>query len=283
MNYPNLRKILFLKILSILSILLLVFVEASPARASAELRVYIGGESSTVYPALDWAGWGVFILVDDPDRADVLLLNGAIPDPERVRSRLEAGAGLVLILGRQISSEQFSRATNVPVTLEPADAAVHPVEIAVVGEDFQWQVEWETAPAVRERSRVMTPVSSVQPLVAGRDDGDWLIWSLPGGTAFIVDFYLGMEENTAFRGWEYYNYLIYSLVARAGGREPLDFAEYPGAVLPGTSGSGPLLFALALLAAVGLTVFFVVRRLRAAPPEGPNSNSDGKTGQDSQD
>jgi hypothetical protein len=225
MNYPKLKKILILRILSILSILFLALVEASPARTSTELRVYIGGESSTVYPALDWAGWGVFILVDDPDRADVLLLNGTIPDPGRVRSRLEEGAGLVLILGPQISSEQFSQATNVPVTLEPADAAVHPVEIPLLGDNFQWRIEWDTAPAVRERSRVMTPVSSVQPRIAGREDGDWLIWSLPGGTAFIVNFYLGKEENAAFRGWEYYYYLIYSLVARAGGREPLDFAE----------------------------------------------------------
>jgi hypothetical protein len=44
-----------------------------------------------------------------------------------------------------------------------------------------------------------------------------------------------------------------------------------------------LLFALALLAAVGLTVFFVVRRLRAAPPEVPISNPDDSNGQEVQD
>ncbi len=180
----------------------LLFAEAVPARASTGLRVYIAGESSTVYPALDWAGWGVFILVDDPARADVLLLNGAIPDAGLVRTRLAGGAGLVLILGSEITSTAFLEATNVEATLQPADDPVHPVELAVPGEPMRWQIEWNQSPPVRERSRVMTPISSVQPLLSASEDGDWLIWSLPGGKAFIVDIFLGKDDNPEFREWE---------------------------------------------------------------------------------
>jgi hypothetical protein len=254
----------------ILSVLFLCSVSpAHPASAqeSGLLRVYIGGEESTVYPALNWAGWMVFVLVDAPDDADVLLLNGTIPDADTVHGRLEEGAGMVLILGPDITSEQFTQATGIPVTLEPADDPVHPREPLVFGEPVLKQIPWSRAPMLRERSRVMTPVSSVTPMISGTEDGDWLIWSLPGGTVFIVDFHLGKADNSDFREWEYYNYLIYQLVVRAGGREPLDYAEYPGAILPAASGNGPLLFTLALLVAVGLLVFFVIRRLSTTPPE----------------
>ena len=176
---------------------------------------------------------------------------------------------MVLVLGPDISSAQFAQITDIPVTLEPVDDPVRPREPAVFGEPVLKEIPWSRAPALRERSRVMTPVSSVEPLVSGTENGDWLIWRLPGGTVYIVDFYLGKDDNSAFREWEYYNYIIYQLVERAGGREPLDYAEYPGAVLPAASGNGPLLFILALLVAVGWVVFFVVRRLSTTPPETP--------------
>jgi hypothetical protein len=270
-------------ILLLLPACLLLAAKPASAQETGLLRVYLAGESSTVYPALNWAGWMTFVIVEEGQEADVLLLNGVIPDPDLVRVRLAEGAGLVLILGPDVSSETFTRATNVPVTMEPADNPVRAREAAVSGEPVLTQVEWDSAPPLRERSRVMTPVSSVQPLVSSAEDGDWLIWSLPGGTAFIVDFHLGKGDNAEFRKWNQYNYLIYQLVARAGGQAPLDFAEYPGAVLPGASGNGPLLFALGLLGAVGLAVLIVIFRLRSTPPETPPAGPDRKTDPDARD
>jgi hypothetical protein len=253
---------------------------AAPAQESGLLRVYVAGESSTVSPALDWAGWGIFVLVDDPAQADVLLLNGEIPDADLVRKKLSEEAGLVLILGPQISSAEFTRATGVEAELQPAEDPVHPLPAAVSGESVDWQIDWESAPAVEERSLVLTPLSTVRPLISASEDGQWLIWGLPGETAFVVDFFLGQDDNPQFRDWEYYNYLIYQLVIRAASREPLGYAEYPGAIIPGSTGSDALIFGLVILVVAGLIVLFIVRRTQwIVPEEPPESDPQAKNGQ----
>ncbi len=248
-------------------VLVLLLAKTSPADASGALRVFIAGESSTVRPALDLAGGGAFVLVDDPSRADVLLLNGAIPDAEAVRARLAEGVGLVLVLGPEISSAKFTEATTVDAALQPADAAVSLVDVAVTGEPIRRQIVWNGAPQVRERSRVEVSLSSVQPLVVAYEDGDWLIWRLQSGNAFIVNFYLGKDDNSQFREWAYYNYLIYHLVMRAGGRTPLDFADYPGSPVPHDAERNGLLIAMAMLVAAAFAVFFFVRRYSLRHPE----------------
>ncbi len=235
--------------------------------ASGAVRVFIAGESSTVRPALELAGNDTFVIVDDIDDADVLLLNGEIPDAESVKARLAEGAGLVLILGPEISSADFSAATNVKVTLQPTEDAVSLVEVPVSGEPIRRQIVWNGAPQVRERSRVETPISSVQPLVAGYEDGSWLIWSLPGGNAFIVNFYLAKDANPQIREWAYYNYLVYHLVMRAGGRTPLDFADYPGSPVPHDAERNALLIAMAFLVVASFAAFYVVRRYSLRHPE----------------
>jgi hypothetical protein len=249
----------------------LLLAAARPAAASAALRVYLAGESSTVRPALELAGADafvfVFVFVADPGEADVLLLNGEIPDAEALHARLAEGAGLVLILGPQITSASFTDATGVPLGLAPTDEPVSLVDVPVADEPIRRQIVWNGAPQVRERDRVETPFSTVQPLVMGYEDGSWLIWRLQSPNAFIVDFYLGRDDNRQFREWAYYNYLIYNLVMRAGGRTPLDFAEYPGSPVPHETERNALLAAMALLIAVSFAAFFLVRRYSKRHPE----------------
>jgi O-antigen/teichoic acid export membrane protein len=249
----------------------LLMAAARPAAASAALRVYLAGESSTVRPALELAGADafvfVFVFVADPGEADVLLLNGEIPDAEALHARLAEGVGLVLILGPQITSASFTDATGVPLGLAPTDEPVSLVDVPVADEPIRRQIVWNGAPQVRERDRVETPFSTVQPLVMGYEDGSWLIWRLQSPNAFIVDFYLGRDDNRQFREWAYYNYLIYNLVMRAGGRTPLDFAEYPGSPVPHETERNALLAAMALLIAVSFAAFFLVRRYSKRHPE----------------
>jgi O-antigen/teichoic acid export membrane protein len=237
-----------------------------PADASAAVRVFIAGESSTVRPALELAGSDAFIIVDNIENADVLLLNGTIPDADSIRARLGKGAGLVLILGPNISPASFTGACGVIVAFQQSDLPASPVEVPIA-DPIGRQIVWNGSPQVRQRSLVETPISSVQPLVTGYEDGSWLIWSLPGGRAFIVNIFLGKDDNPQFREWAYYNYLIYHLAARAGGRTPLDFADYPGSPVPHAAERNGLLIAMAFLVAAAFTAFYFVRRYSLRHPE----------------
>jgi len=246
---------------------------AAPAQETDAIRVYLAGESSTIEPALDWAGWGIFVLVDDPGGADVLVLNGVIPDAAQIRKRLDEAAGLVLILGPEISPEEFTRATGVEAELQAAEDPVYPAPAAVYDGSVDWGIDWTSSPAVLDRSLVLTPLSTVRPFISGSDDDQWLIWGLPEGNNFVVDVYLGKDENPEFRGWEYYHYLIYQLVVRAAGREPMEYAEYPGAILPRGTSNDALIFVLGILAVVAVSVAVVVWRVRHTPPdENPQDN-----------
>jgi len=268
---PNSRKPLSRKIskrirLSILFLPVLLFAVPKPVDASAAVRVFLAGESSTVRPALELAGGDAIVFVEDANSADVILLNGVIPGAEAVRTRLEEGAGLVLILGPDISASDFTGLCGVPVaftrTDEPASLVAVPID-----DPLRRQIVWNGAPQVRERNLVVTPISSVQPLVTGYEDGSWLIWRLQRENAFIVNVFLGEEDNPQFREWAYYNYLIYHLTLRAGGRTPLDFADYPGSPVPHDAQRNALLAAMALLVAVSFAAFFLVRRYSRRHPE----------------
>jgi O-antigen/teichoic acid export membrane protein len=250
----------------LLVIILLAFLTAAPARASDALRVYLSGEPSTVRPALELAG-GAFVFVDSVSDADVLLLNGEIPDPAAVRGRLAQGAGLVLILGSDVTPEAFEAATGVPVQLAAADAPVSLVALAGINDPINRQIAWNGAPQVYRRAVALTPISSVQPLVVAYPEGDWLIWGLPGGRAFVVNFFLGPDDNPQFREWAYYNYLIYHLAMRAGGRAAPDYADYPGSPVPHRTAQHLILILMAVLVAAAFAVFFLVRRYSLRHPE----------------
>jgi len=246
---------------------LLFLARATPVRASSAIRVYIAGDASAVSPALDLAGRGVFFIVDDPSQADVLLLNGAIPDPGLVAKRLAGGAGLVLILGPDISSDAFGTATGIPVKFQAADTAVSLEVISGINDPISRQIIWNGSPQVRERFRIETPVSSVQPLVTGYEDGGWLIWSNPARKTYVVDFFLGANDNPQFREWAYYNYLIYHLVTRAAGGALQDFAQYPGSPVPHAGDRNILWAILAILILITFGIFFFVRRYSLRHPE----------------
>ena len=81
--------------------------DASPQDASSQnvpvqtflLLVYYDGADGNVKTALELAK---FNPVSDLSAADVIVLNGAIPDPKAVAARVQAGAGLILVIGPEI-------------------------------------------------------------------------------------------------------------------------------------------------------------------------------------
>ncbi len=254
----------FFFVLLVLAILLSF---ATPVAAGSPILVYYAGpEKNSVHTALMLAPKGTFTFVADPAQADVMVLNGVIPDPAVVAARLNSGAGIVLILGPNLTSQLVQTALGFPLTLQPHNDAISLTNLPLKDPLVQ-QIIWNGAPQVRERSDVMTPMSSVQPLVTTYEDGSWVLWSARQGKAYIFNAYLTDGSNPQIQEWAYYNYLIYHLVERAAGREPLSFADYPGSPVPHGPERNILLGVMGLMLLTTFTAFFIVRRYSLSHPE----------------
>jgi len=249
------------RLLVLLTTLFFLFTLVTPASADNSLRVYYAGPDGSVKTALELAE---FQLVDDPAQADVLVLNGVIPDSAAVAARLEAGAGLVLILGPDMTEADVMALTGVTLTLTPREDAVSLTAIQVDDALVQ-QIIWNGAPQVRERFELQTPVSSVQPLVTAYEDGEWILWQARTNT-YVFQAFLD-DANPQIREWAYFNYLIYHLVERAAGRTPLPFADYPGSPVPHAAERNILLAVMGLMLVTTFGAFFVVRRYSLKHPE----------------
>ena len=57
-------------------------------------------------------------LVSDIASADVFVLNGVIPEASAIQARIEQGAGLVLILGPDLSASNLKSLLGVSASLE---------------------------------------------------------------------------------------------------------------------------------------------------------------------
>ncbi len=80
--------------------LLVLLSFARPVSAGTSIRIYYAGpQKNSVYTALTLAPRGTFTFVNNPTQADVVVLNGIIPDPAVIAAQVQRGAGLVLILG----------------------------------------------------------------------------------------------------------------------------------------------------------------------------------------
>jgi hypothetical protein len=256
-----------------LLVMVILFAAVEPASASATLRVFYAGPDGSVRTALELAK---FQLLNDPAQADVFVLNGIIPDPVAIAAQIQRGAGLVLILGPELSAAEVETISGVPVTLTEKTDAVSLTEIKL-DDPLVKQIIWNGAPQVRERFEVMTPISALQPLVTGYEDGSWVLWSANNGKAFIFNSFLTTyvdpqtQKTTAynpqFQEWAYFNYLIYHLVERAAGQTPLSFAIYPASPVPHSSDRNALLLLITLMLVTTFSAFFFVRRYSLKHPE----------------
>jgi O-antigen/teichoic acid export membrane protein len=255
------------RIFFVLMILAILLSFVPPVAAGSPIRIYYAGpEKNSGYTALTLAPTGTFTFVADPSQADVFVLNGSIPNPAEVAARLNDGAGLVLILGPNLTSQAVQTALGVPLTLQPRNNAVSLTNIPLKDPLVQ-QIIWNGAPQVRERSDITTPLSSVQPLVTTYEDGAWVLWSAHRGKAYIFNAYLTDGANPQIQEWAYYNYLIYHLVERAAGRKPLSFADYPGSPVPHAPERNFLLGIMGLILVTTFAAFFFVRRYSLKHPE----------------
>ena len=252
------------RLISLLLVLTFLLAWATPVFAGDDLSVYYFGDpDSSVFAALELAG---FNLVDAPTQADVILLNGEIPDAEEIAAQVKSGTGLVLIMGSQVKPGAVETVLGIPVDLQSRDDPVSLVEINI-DDPLTNEIIWNGAPQIRERVETLTPISSVQPLVTAYEDSSWILWQARPNI-FVVNAFLENEDtNPQIQQWAYYNYLIYHLVARAGGQAPLSFADYPGSPVPHAAERNALWGILGLLILSTFGVFFWVRRYSRNHPE----------------
>ncbi len=242
----------------------LLFLPAFPAAADDAIRVYYTGPEGGVLTALTLHPG--FHLVSDPAQADVFVLNGVVPDPEGIGARVREGAGLVLILGPDLTAGKVETLLGFPVTLETREEPLSLVAVEGIDDPVLTEIVWTSAPQVRGRYQVDTPVSALTPLVVGFEDGSWVLWSALGGRACIFNAFLD-EANPQFQSWTYFNYFIYHLTMRAAGRMPLSFADYAASPVPHARDRLVLYLLLAGMLAVAALAFWAVRRYSRAHPE----------------
>lgn len=249
------------KLILPLLVIALLFLAVFPASADSSLRVYYAGEEGSVKTALELAD---FTFVDDPAQADVLVLNGLIPDPAAAAAQIERGAGLLLIFGPALTADDVTTVTGLPLTLTLRSQPVSPIELDVE-DTITRDIIWNGAPQVRDRFEVQTPLSSVQPLVTGYETGEWLLWQARPGV-YIFNVFLD-DVNPQIQEWAYYNYLLYHLVERAAGQTPLSFADYPASPVPHERDRNLLWGVMILLLGTAGAAFFLVRRYSLRHPE----------------
>ncbi len=252
-----------------LTVLFLVFIfvfsVVQPAAADNNLRVFYAGAEGSVKTALELAK---FDLVTDPAQADVFVLNGVIPNVDLIRARVGGGAGLVLFLGPNLNEEQVRTVLGIPLTLTAKQDAVSLTNLKL-NDPLLTEIIWNGAPQVRERFEVMTPLSSVQPLVTSYENSGWILWQARPNeyvfTAFLDDV------NPQIQEWAYFNYLVYHLVERAAGRSPLSFADYPVSPVPHAAERNVLFVIMALMLLTTFAAFYFVRRYSQSHPEALDS------------
>ena len=245
----------------VLATLLILFSFVQPAHADDSIRVFYAGPDGSVKTALELAE---FTLVTDISQADVIVLNGVIPDGEAIRARMAEGAGLVLILGADLTEAQVGDVLGLPLVLRPMEEAASLTSLEV-DDPLLTEIVWNGAPQVRERFDMQTPVSSVQPLVVAYETGEWILWKAHGNT-FVVNAFLD-GVNPQIQEWGYFNYLIYHLVERAGGRAPMSFAAYPVSPVPHEGDQVILFVVLALMVVSAFGAFYFIRRYSLSHPE----------------
>ena len=195
--------------------------------AIADRNVFYAGGNNGVKTALLKAG---YILVDDFDIAEVFVLNGEIPDVNLIASKLEDGAGLVLIAGEEMSFREVEVLFRYPVTgmgLIGNSATLVADEVYGKGDPLITEIDWNDAPQIRERAVILTSAPGKQFV---RIDGFAEVFLGAIGQdserKFAIDAFLDEQHNLQFQEWKYFNYLIYHLVERAAGSEPMSYADY---------------------------------------------------------
>lgn len=256
-----------MKRLALLLLMLVCLLSACapvPVKDGHPAKVFYAGEGGAVKTALDLAVQaGTVTLVDHVAQADALVLNGLVPPGAAERAR--AGAGVVLILGPDVTASQVSALLDQPVTLTAAEDAVSLTGAKGRDDVLLKQVIWNSAPQVRERA-TLHGLDGGLPLVAVFENDEGVLYQI-GERTFVFTAALTGQANPQMQEWGYFNYLVYHLAARAAGADPLSFADYPASPLPHANDRNTLFVFLGAELLLFFILFFVIRRYSLRHPE----------------
>jgi O-antigen/teichoic acid export membrane protein len=256
------RKFIFLLLIACL------FVPASAAKAGGEpIIVYYAGPEGGVRQAL-LLDQDV-VLTDDLAAAQVYVLNGTIPEQTvgTIYTRVRFGsAGLVLILGPQLSTTALGDLIDYDVTQEARSDALSLAQVTTSTDPVLTDVLWNSAPQVRERSALTN--EQLTPLVTGYEDGSLILGKryVLAGQVYVLTPFLD-ASNPEFQQWAYFNYLIYHLVEQAARRTPVSFADYPASPVPHQRDQMILISVMAVMMVTAGIAFWLVRRYSLKHPE----------------
>jgi len=251
---------------SLCAVLLLVSLfSASPAIAEGDtIHVFYAGPEGAVRTAIGLSD--SFRMVQSAAEADVLVLNGALDDPEAIAEMVRSGKGLILLAGPDLTPEDVGHLFGIPVTLEkktdplsltnPEDAQDQAIE----------EIVWNSAPQIRERSILKGP--TLDPIVIGYPEPSPVLSTgyLGKGQVFYFAGFLD-GANPQIQDWPYFNYLFYQITSRAAGQPALSFGRYPASPVPHARERNVLFACLAAILLSAWTIFFFVRRYSMAHPE----------------
>ncbi|HHE72288.1 MAG TPA: hypothetical protein ENL34_08430, partial [Chloroflexi bacterium] len=176
--------------------------------------IYYIGPEDILAAAIDLAAPYV-VRVDQPNLAQVIVINNA-PIKETLRTfgpEIQRGSlGLVLFTGPLFPQDiddlrvllgfsTFGMAT----TSASAD-----VESLTTDDPLVGAIPWRTAPPIQART-VLTNPNLLEPLITTQV-GEGLIQRVRGREAtqvYLVGGWMGHPSNEDWRGWPYFNYLIY--------------------------------------------------------------------------
>lgn len=263
------RKLLLLIFLATLPVVFISPGALAALRDAGAIPVYYAGPPGGVKTALDLAvRHEDFEIVSDPTQANVMVLNGTIPDAEAIRARVEAGAGMLLILGPETGADVVGQVLGKetitltfrddPLSLSGTGAS-DPVLISVI---------WESAPQIRARS--VPESSGLEELVIGYEDDSLVLGKtqVGRGMVFVLAAHLADEDtNAQLQDWAYFNYLIYHLLARGAGHTPFAYADYGGSPVPHMRERTVLFTTLGGMVMISCGAFVLVRRYSKAHPE----------------
>ncbi len=250
----------------ILLILALLLTACAPRQAADHppIKVFYAGPDGGVKTALDLAVQShAAQLVEDVDFAQVVLLNGQIPDPKRIAAQIESGAGLVFIMGPNISAQDVSILLGHEATLALTEEPASLTNAPAANDLLLTEIMWNSAPQIRERFTVIVPGAT--PLIDVYESGETILLGTTPHTYLFTPF-LG-QENPQIQEWPYFNYFIYHLTARAAGVTPLSFADYPASPVPHLTDWRVIFLFLGGVMLVTITAFTFVRRYSRRHPE----------------
>ena len=259
------------RIILLFTVLTTLFLFVTPAYSANEpFYIYYAGPADNIKQALTLTRdqQQAVTFTTDANQANVFVFNDSIPNDPIIAQRIQSGnAGLVLILGPDLTQEQVSGLLGYPLTLEKQTDPVSPTNLNGVNDPLLTEIVWNGAPQVRDRYVVTTPVSSVQPLVVGYEDNEWIAWSARGGKDFVFNAFLTNDFNPQIQQWAYFNYMIYQMSWRAAGQSYQSFADWPGSPVPHAFERDVLWIVMGLMIVTTFGAYFLVRRYSLNHPE----------------